>query len=295
MKLFERIWRVQIDTVRFTELDVKFNIEKSLRPEPNKCHLEILNLAESSRLAIEKLNLYDPKKIKGVKPRTGRAKTEAKRLPKVGKIFVTVEAGYEETGMSLLFRGDLRRAISEDDGEGTWTTKVEGEDGGTSILGSRVTESFPSGTSRYQVVRACAEAMGVGLGNIIEFASDLQGSYSHGTVLDGQASEELKGVLRSAKLKYSIQNGVLRLESAESNEMVQALLLSPTTGLVGSPKRDSTGTLEVTCLLIPNLAPGGYVQLESSGYKGVYKIQDIRYQGESAGTPWYAVLGLVAG
>jgi hypothetical protein len=139
--------------------------------------------------------------------------------------------------------------------------------------------------------------MGVGLGNIVEVADLLGGVYSSGTVLDGSAPDELKGVLRRSGLVYSIQNGVLQFQRTGQGVglKVQALFLSEKTGLVLSPERDATGELKVTCLLIPNVVPGGYVLLESITYNGVYRIVAVSSKGQSRGTEWYHVLSLVPG
>lgn len=292
--LVNRDWLIRVDGLEFSELDCKFEVEKSLRPEPNKCSLTIYNLSDEHRSQIEQGNIYDPKRIKGVKQPAQRK--VAAGTPKVGHIRVEIEAGYKTTGRHLIFRGDLRRALSSDDGT-TTETKIEGEDGGRSILASRVSQSFPKGTPRIAVVKACAEAMGLGLGNLVAIAGKpaFQQPYTAGTVLHGQASAELSGVLRGARCTYSVQNGVLAFRDLDAGLTTTAFLLNSQTGMVGSPERDAAGMVVVTCLLLPTIAPGGYVQLEAKNTSGVFKIQKVTYSCDTSGQEWYAKLELVPG
>lgn len=294
------VTRIQDIEMEFTGLDIDFRIQKSERPEPNCISLNIYNLTSEQRQSLERLNLYDPKKVKGVKSKreAGRTlkggKNGKPRAPKKGRIQVEIEAGYKSTGRSLLFRGDLRRAISSQQGA-SWLTKIEGEDGGRSLLSSRINESFPAGTTLEVVVRACAEALGVGLGNILEVQSLLRRTFSHGTVCSGPASDELRGVLRGAGVAYSIQNGVLALrESSPDPVSVDAYVLDESTGLVGVPERDANGTVEATCLLIPNISVGSHVTLASEDYRGTYRVVSVEHNGSTKGQAWYHKLELRA-
>ncbi len=298
LELKNRSWLIRIgtgtgdDAIQFEGLDFQASIVKSLRPEPNKCSLTIFNLSPEHRAAIEQENIYDPKRIKGQK-RTGQRKVAA-GSPKFGKIRVEIEAGYLTTGRHLIARMDLRRALSNTDGP-TVVTKIEGEDGGRSVLASRVSQSFPAGTTRLAVVRACAEALGLGTGNLIEVAAKLQQPYSAGTVLTGQASEELRGILRRAGLSYSIQNGVLQFRDVSAGRTTTAYLVDSQHGMVGSPERDAAGQLVVTTLLLPGVAPGAYIDLRAKHVQGVYRVNTVTYELDSAGTDWYSKLELVPG
>jgi hypothetical protein len=288
-ELFGHDWRVLVgsaegDTIFggtvTSELDVQFSVKKSMKVEPNKCDLTIFNLPKNVRQELEELSIYDPKKKKH-----GSKRGEAK-VPKTGHIRVEIEAGYKTSGRSLIFRGDLRRAISTYEQDGTWATKIEGEDGGRTSLASRVSLSFPPGTTRLQVVQQCAAAMGLGLGNILEVQGRLSSTYSSGTVLDGQASKELDGVLRSANLRYSIQNGVLQFAATSPGREVPALLLTPETGLIGLPHRDSSGLVVVEMMMLPNVAPGAYLSVVAPTYKGTLQIERAEYAGDSSGVDW---------
>ncbi len=282
--------------MEFSAVDMEFEITKTLRPEPNSCSLTIYGLKKSSRDLLDSLNLYDPKQLKTApKARGNVAASASVKAAKTGKIRVEIEAGYKKQ-RSLIFRGDLRRAISSHDGT-SWKTTIEGEDGGTSVLSARVAESFPAGTLKYAVVQRCATAMGVGLGNIIEVSDLITGVFDTGTVLDGSTADELKGILRRMKLTYSIQNGVLQFQRTGSGVglRVNAVVLSRLTGLVGRPEKDATGEVKATCLLIPNVSAGSYAFLDSESFTGVYRISGVVHKGDTRGDDWYHELILLPG
>lgn len=299
MELRQRDWLVRVAGFEFSGLDIEFDVKKSLRPEPNTCSLTVFGLSDASRRSVEQLNIYDPKKVKGASKTAtiGEVKTKlptsVARAPKPGKIRVEIEAGYKEA-RSLIWRGDLRRGITHYDGPEI-RLEIEGEDGGRTLLQSRVNQTFPPGTRVLDVVKECAGALGIGLGNIRAVESKLNGVYTHGTSISGQASELLAGILRRAGVNYSVQNGVLQFRELGKGLVTRGLLLNQHTGLIGRPERDATGAIMATTLLIPDVAPGAYVQLDSRDFKGTYFIKSVNSRGQSAGNDWYHVLELYPG
>lgn len=298
-ELKDRAWKVVVGDATtgvarsLVGLDVDFDIKKTLYPEPNSCSLTVFNMAPDFRRQLEQLNLYDPKKVKGanqnatVGDSVQKRSTSVSRAPKTGNIRVEIFAGYKDV-TPLVFRGDLRRAISKHSGPEV-ATEIEGEDGGRSILSSRVTMSFPSNTELFEVVRNCADAMGVGLGNIREVREKLRAVYSHGTTLNGSADLQLKQALRRANLTYSVQDGVLHFHDPAQGQIVRGALVDEAHGLVLSPERDATGALIVTMLMIPEIHPGAYIQLKSKDYSGAYLIKAVNTKGSSYGNDWYHI------
>lgn len=285
-RFFGRKWALTLGTSSTTALRTEglyldFQIEKSLAQEPNKAAITVYNLSAEHRKAVEDLSTYDPL----VKAKT-RPNANAHKVPKTGKIRVELEAGYEDFS-GVIFRGDLRWARSTFSG-GTWATEIEGEDGGRTYLASRISQAFPAGTTAYNVVTACADAMGLGRGNLANVADKLAWAYSHGTVASGWAAEELAGVIRRSGLRYSIQNGALFFENIALRTELPALVIAPDSGLVGYPAKDANGLVTFTSLLHPDLAPGAYVALQSSHISGNLKIYRVTYSGSVDKSEWYA-------
>jgi len=269
--LYGRIWRVQVGTLQTDALDVEFKIKRTLRATPGTCELTIFNLTDAHR-----------REIHGA------------RRP-----LVQVEAGYRDTGLSLLFRGDGRRSQIERDGT-DFNVKVLAGDGAFAIRTARCGRAFGPDTRLDEVVRAIADAMGVGTGNVPEALRaaglDRVGAlFPRGTAVRGPAARELTALLHSARLSWSIQDGVLQVLPYGGALARTAVLLSPDTGLVGSPEIGEHGALKARAFLQPDLVPGRQVQLASAVQRGLYRITTAEYTGQSTGggsSPWYAALEL---
>lgn len=268
MTLFIHEYRLKVDTLLITGLHIAGEVAKHLKRTPNTCELSVSNLSRAHREQLEALSSH---KAKGK-----------------GKIQTSLEVGYPGQ-LELIFRGDLRHAASTKDG-GTWTTKIEGDDGGRSVLSARVNQAFPPGATVAQVAIACAKAMGVGVGNLPDVASQLRTragvTYPNGTAISGQAPEELQGILASCGYTYSIQNGVIQVLKAGKALRGQAVLLTESTGLVSTPTVSPKGIVSAIGLIQPGLYPGAMVKIRSSTATGQYKIIQTKY----ALPDWYAHL-----
>ncbi len=275
---YERAWSVSIGTSLIrsagfgrSNLTVKFEVQKSVEREPNTATVRIANLARDRREEIEQL--------------------ETPQLE--------LSAGYVDM-MDVIFTGDARDIWSEREGSETWTI-IEAEDGGTAYRTAEIEESFGDNVPVLTILRACANAMGVGIGNsesIIAAATlDTAGSnFAGGTVLSGPAWRQLDRICRSCSLRWSVQSGVLQLRAAGQPAETTAILLSPGTGLLGSPtrgaKEERTGKVahSVEALLIPGLYPGRVVQVESRELNGNFLCRRVGFFGESTGEEWKADL-----
>jgi hypothetical protein len=271
-QLFRRKVRLQVDTLRFTELDVSFSIEKSLRSTPNKATIKVTNLNEQSRGQLDELSLN--------------------RSRGTGRIRTVLEVGYGDNPLSTIFSGDLRNARSEETPPGTWVTSLEGEDAGRAFLWARVNSSFPPGATPLQVASACAEAMGVGIGNLREALAGAtleQGgdNYEAGTVVTGSAPDELRGVLRSCGLTYSVQDNVIQVLRRGHAIQRTAVSLAWNTGLVGAPVKQLDGTIKLSCLLNPDIYPSRQIQIQSRTVNGTFKAEKVKYTGDTAAVAWY--------
>lgn len=262
--LFKRDWQLRLDNLIIKGLDIAFDVEKTIRRTPNTCSLQVWNLNAEHRRHLEQLSV------------------RKKRGP--GKIRVEIEAGYVDA-RTLIFRGDLRRAATKRDGSDLVTT-IEGDDGGQAIKWSRVNESFPPGTRVVDVLLSLTQAMGIGQGNLMEVAP-LVTTFTNGTVVSGNAANELGEILASVGLTYSVQNGVLQVLRRGQGLQATAIRLSSSTGLVGTPEANADGTITVTSLLIPDLYPGRLVVLDSPSLSGGFHVTKCKYTGDTFADAWY--------
>jgi len=268
--LFDRRVTVIVDTIEFTALDCAFNIEKSLKPEPNTCELSIWNLSAEHQAQLEQLS-----------PRVGGQ-------AKVG-IPCKIEAGYKD-GVSLVWLGDLRTAETTYD-DPSWVTKLSSGDGEKAWQHARNHVAYGPRTSIDVALRGIARALGVGEGNLSKVVQNLKvaGSafWPSGKVLSGAASRQLQDMARSADLEVSIQDGALQFINRGQAMAGQAIRLSEETGLIGSPSIDSDGVLTATMLMIPDVRPGAVVVIEAKRVKGNYRIEKATWSGDTSADNWF--------
>jgi hypothetical protein len=281
-QLFKRKWRVTVDTVETEELRVQFKVKKTSKPDPNTCEIKIYNLGQDNRAVLSHA--------------TG------------GKQVAKLEAGYEPTGLSLLFLGEVRNAFTEWSGPDCITTVTTG-DSESEMREARIHATLATGAPVEDALFSIAKAFGVGLGNIDDAAKLLkskgavQGMFASGTALSGSAKRVMTEFCQAAGLEWSIQNGALQILDRGKALAATAVELSSSTGLIGSPSVDyKSGTkngpgaiyVKCKCLLIPDLAPGRAIALRSRDVSGQYRIDSLEYQGDShgEGNDWIADLVL---
>lgn len=259
-RLFRRVWRVQVGTLATEDLDVAFKVKRTLAATPGTCELTIYNLNADHR--------------RELRPNA------AGRL----RVFCQVDAGFEGT-RSMLFRGDTRRIEHKRDGT-EWVTVITAGDGEHAIRRARVVAAFAPDTTVASVVRALAQTMGVGEGNLASVVGRFGASSRAGTVLHGQAAQELTRICTAAGLEWSVQDGALQLLVRGQALQREAVVLSPETGLLGSPERCGWRKIKLSALLQPDLVPGRRVVVQSSTATGEYRIVEAEYAGETRGEDW---------
>jgi len=263
VKLFGRKIRVVVSTIEITDLDMVFQVTKTLKPEPNKAELTIFNLNPDHRSSLEQM----------------------KSAP------VQIEAGYQG-GTSVLFLGDLRTAMTVHQGP-DFITKLSSGDGEKAIKTARVNVSLKKGAASVdKVLESVAKALGVGEGNLKQALSAIKSAglgelFSEGTVISGSAYREMTNICRSLGLTWSIQDGKLQILELKKALEGQAILVNERTGLIGSPTVDNKGVLTCQTLLIPDVFPGRLMVLESERLKGQYRIESCQYSGDTNGQDWY--------
>ena len=245
-----------------------FRVERDLKPEPNTCTLRVWGLSGVQRGALEEL-------------RPGKGE-------KIG-VPVSIEAGYETTGASEIYRGDLGTFFTVKEGAEIITT-LESADGSKAVQTARINLSFGPKTSTETVLRAIVKALGIKPGNLNQAVGLLRkkgfASYPHGAVLSGSAAVYMSNFCKSAGLTWSIQRGALQLQETGKALGDRAVRLTSTTGLVESPCVDSEGVLSARCLMIPEIVPGVLVVVDSLSVKGNYLVQSTLTTADTHGSEW---------
>jgi hypothetical protein len=242
-------------------LRVVFKIEKNLSKEPNTAEVSIYNLRESTRGLLAQ--------------------------PEIPTV---IEAGYVGSAHTI-FRGKLDYGVTSRNGS-DWISEFESTDGGKETRKQRINVSYKS-IGIQGAMRAAADAMGLGLGNLEEkiAAGNIRGAlstFANGLVMSGQAAPQFDKLAKSFGFEWSIQDEqIMLLEPAGVFEPSKVIVLSRSTGLVGSPQAGEDGTVEARALMIPSLQPGRKVQIKSDLVDGFFRVERSVFLGDTWGQDWY--------
>lgn len=280
MPIFRRKAILTLDTIQIEsggsdQLTITFEIEKG--------HTAATNKPNTARFSVFNLNPDHRKALIAAGTPSGKG-TKAKGVR------VRFEAGHEGA-ISQIFEGDLR-IIYTDHLAPDNILHLESGDGDHVIATARINRSWGPGTPVATVLKDVAEALGIGSGNLL---SKIQGValdgwgqvFTQGTVASGSAVKELTRLTKSVGISWSIQDGTLQLLGNGESLAGTAVLVSPETGMVGSPSIDHKGILSVKMLLTPDIFPGRKLKVEASDIQGVFRVEKAKYAGDSSANDWY--------
>jgi hypothetical protein len=249
---------------------ISFDVIKNT--EQNKAKIKIFNLAEDSR---KFLNEND----------------------ELGDIQVTLEVGYRDLGLEILFVGDVERTNYNKVGP-DWITEIVSKDGGQAIENVTFDKSY-SGDVKIDIqtivkdlVDEIKDKARVNIDNIINQIKQKVESekIDWGLNVQGLAMKTLRSLLAKQGKEVSIQNN--NLEIAEPEEKIntdRAISININTGLIGSPVQREKG-VEFKSLIYSSLKPMGDVNtvlLNSSGINGIFRVRKLRFTGDTHGNNWF--------
>ncbi len=194
-------------------------------------------------------------------------------------------AGYQG-GNSLLFSGSIStQGVSTTHETTDGVTTIEAGDGELVIQQTRFDRAFNEGATIAEVLRAAALDMGVGVGNLADFPEAEQITYGTGFVYFGYARDALDEITAQLGAGWSIQGGVLQFLRPGEATKTLAPLVSPSSGMVGSPQREKKG-LSAVSLLNAAIQPGGPVVIRSRDFNGQYKVTKVEHRGSYREGEW---------
>lgn len=263
-QLFARRCQVIVDQLQVEDLRVAFRVRKDVGSNPNTAEISITNLSESTR-----------------------SNMQTKGVP------VVLSAGYG-TGLAVIFAGDVRVVDHVREGP-SWVTKIQAGDAEKAHR-KIVSSSFANGTLVKDAIMSMVSSLGVDAGNASQKVNALTAQFVNGYSVHGRVSAELETLLRSQGLEYSIQDGRLQILAPDETTLDQAVDLSASTGMVGSPehgtseKEGGAGVVKVRSLLQPRFKPGAKINVTSAGVNGLLRIQKLEHRGDTHGGDWYSDL-----
>ena len=169
---------------------------------------------------------------------------------------VQVLAGDEETGMSLVFQGDISEAFASWHQPPNLHFNVEAIAGFYPSLLPVSPKSFKGSVSVSSVMSTLASQMGYTFQDA-GVTAQLKNAY-----LPGTAMQQAQAVARAANIEFGVDNGVLFIAPRGSARPGTAPLISAETGLIEYPIFNKKG-LKFNCLYNPGLKLGGMVNVQS--------------------------------
>lgn len=265
-KLWNRAVDVRIGTIMVNDLRIVFDVYIDNRPDPNTAQVQIYNLSEETRNSFE-----------------------------VRRDNISIMAGYKEL-VGQIFLGSLARINHVREGADI-ITRIESGDG-LDAMRRRANQSFAPGTSFKEIIGSASDALG--LGGLMDAAKefitgDRTEAAKNGLTLSGNLWNEIKKLSSMTGYEPSIQGGQLQLIPKGSVTSAPAVLLTPNTGMIGSPELGEEETedgirpiLKVNCLLNYELLPGRQLRVESMSHTGFFRCEKIRHRGDTHGQEWYS-------
>lgn len=267
-------------TISIKDLRIRFrSMGRILNRFPNELELSITNCSPQTRAALDQWGMG----------------TE-----------VQVLAGYDGNNKTV-FQGQVR-TIDTVHHRADVDTVIKSGDAETARAYPRAIFSLPPGATVQAVVVQLAAAMGISTGNLaLRVAAAGQPSlqqFVSGFSAHGNASRLLERMLAKIGLRYRIQNGALDVFAPGEGSLDTIFLLSPTSGLIGSPEHGSPNKrgplghyLKAKSLLLPEIQPRRRVQIDTQTIDlATYVVQQVIHTGDTEGPEWQSDMELqVAG
>lgn len=280
-------------------LRFSFSIQKGSTKTPNQCSVKVWNAAPETRALIEV----------------------------IGNVLI-LKAGYaEDVGATTIFSGNVTRSLTVREGP-DWITELEIQDGFLEFRDAKVSLTFGKGATITQVVSAISKKFSLPVRPLPADVAKKQ--YPAGFAFVGRVRDAMDKACENGGLEWSIQNREIQVIKKGGVFKQKAYLLTPDTGMVGSPMQETKTMTEkaaakegitanqpgvrkttrrdnnfevqevlqvfgykVKTLLQPLIEPGGYVQVKSKGINGeFFRVEELTHTGDTHGNEWHTELTL---
>ena len=259
LQIFNNLEQVVFSTEK---LRINFEIKKGLASTPNQGKITVYNLSETTR---EQL----------------RGDSEK----------VVLFAGYEEL-YNQIFTGNIKTITSTRKGPEIETVFVSGDGDKGQKFGS-ASLSAVAGTPLAEAISKIAASMpGVETGQLNGLDGKILGG--RGVSFTGSSKILLDALGRAYDFTWSIQDGALETVASGAGAVGAAIgnsatayVLSPETGLIGSPEPGDEGKVKVKSLLNPRIKPGRVIKIDRTLVgRGFYKVDNLTIKGDIEGQDW---------
>ena len=206
----------------------------------------------------------------------------------------------------MVLTGTVTNVVTEDDGADQKTT-IDVLDGRKELRDSYVTLGYLQSTDSKLILQDTAGQMGLPITFSPGASFKPLESYSY----VGLAKNVLDKVCASNNLTWTIQNGVIQVTKPNEPISTVAHLISPQTGLIGSPKKltqseKNSGSAEenssknkaqagweIRYFLNAAIGVNDLVQLQSKAASGIFRVESVKMQGDNMAGDWICIAKVV--
>ena len=202
---------------------------------------------------------------------------------------ITLTAGDEGSGMSVVFDGNILRARIDYSGAPEVSFSVFAQ----AAFFAKLQPAAPTSLRGSQDVAGMLQALAASIGFAFE-GNEVNVKVSN-PYLCGTALDQVTTLIHTAGLSSSIENGTIAVWEPSQPRGTYVVNVSPTQGLVGYPEMTESGML-IKTLFNPNILIGRRVQLTSSALMatGDWQCQSMRHEisSELLDGPWFTTMNL---
>lgn len=157
-------------------------------------------------------------------------------------------------------------------------------DGGVDLRDVVISETWAGQVLASQIVKRVASRIGLATGGDFTLGQDVQ--YATGYGAWGTARDVLAGLAVDTLSNIVVQGATLLIWPVGQPLRQSGPLLSPDTGLLGTPQRQPDDRWSVVSQLVPGARPGDYVTVRSSTLNGVAHAVDVSHEVDSRTGPF---------
>lgn len=262
----DRVIQLQVDTILIKGvsrpgLRIIAKAERSLKPEPNKCEIQLYNLTPEHRNGLTKIKTPN----------------------------IALAAGYKDQ-VTQIFLGQALHVAHTKDKAGNIITTVSTTDSGGTMQKAKAKTSFKQGAKAGDVLRVLVKSLGIKAGNLEDAVKKINAGkaaslYSEGVTLTGHPPIDMTALCRSAGLEWSVQDGQLQILDIGKSNSVRAIVLDESQ-LLDTPSISNKNIVEGSCLIQKDFTPGRQVQIAHEFVSGVFRLEKVSYALDTYADDW---------
>ena len=240
----------------WSELYIKFEVERTGSRTANKCKVEVYNLSPASLVFLEQ----------------------------PGHV-VQLLAG--EGVPTTLFYGELRKGgVETEVKHPNQVTTIKATDGQRILQSGIFSGSYPAGSTRSQILTDVLAAGVIARGYIAPLP---ERTYQAPVAFSAPTPDVLDELFAGELATWSLQSERFTLLADGQAAPGNAPIISAATGMIGSPKRKDKG-VKVSTSQMGAVAPGGGFVIASRLLNGQYRASKVLDKGDTEGQGWQSDL-----